>query len=184
MESSSSEWYKNIRDFFTSYDRDTPQYYRGLWRKTFDTEAYRELFEEKVEQSVKWEVGMTEDQVLNRTLSKSYLTPKFLSGRDREEFIQGMKERMRAPGVKWVDQEVRRFSCSLVPPLGFARCLILMSERNIQVRVLHRRGGRQEKGMNRPYESSAMQNAGVSEATPDSHRSPHATSTDPRICSL
>lgn len=54
---------KKVTAFFEPYNQDTPQYFKGLWRKMFDTAAYKELFEAQVESKHPWSVGVTEDSV-------------------------------------------------------------------------------------------------------------------------
>lgn len=59
---------KKVTSFFEPYNQDTPQYFKGLWRKMFDTAAYKELFEAQVETKHPWSVGVTEDSVRSMTM--------------------------------------------------------------------------------------------------------------------
>jgi hypothetical protein len=54
-----------ILALYEQYDKDTPQYAKMLWRKMFDTPAYKELFEAQVETKHPWNLGMTEESVSN-----------------------------------------------------------------------------------------------------------------------
>ena len=103
---SASDWFGTLRTLYEPLDLGSPQYYRMLWRSMFDTAAYHELFEPKEETSVEWDLGMNEDQVVNRLLSKSYLTEAHLNGKRRTEFESELRRRIRAGNKTWVNQEV------------------------------------------------------------------------------
>lgn len=45
-------------------------------------------------------------QLVDRLLSKSYLTEAHLSGKDREDFIAKLREIIRQDDKEWVDKEV------------------------------------------------------------------------------
>jgi hypothetical protein len=63
LESDSPLYQRAIRDLYEPLDLGTPQYYKGLWRRCFDSIAYKELFEPPEESSSVWSLGITEDQV-------------------------------------------------------------------------------------------------------------------------
>jgi hypothetical protein len=68
LECEATQWNKDLRQYYQAHDRGTPQFYKGWWRRGFETEAYKELFQPQEEKTVSWEVGMTEDQVSSRDM--------------------------------------------------------------------------------------------------------------------
>lgn len=63
LESSSAKLQTDLRALYEPYDLGSPQYYKMLWRKGFEVEAYKELFEPPAESHTEWAWGMTEDSV-------------------------------------------------------------------------------------------------------------------------
>lgn len=72
-----------------------------------DTPAFTELFEPLEETKFTWSSPVTEDGVVDRILSKSYLTEAHLNGERRVEFIKKLHEIIRSGDKEWVDKEVR-----------------------------------------------------------------------------
>ncbi|WVF66620.1 hypothetical protein IAT40_001360 [Kwoniella sp. CBS 6097] len=107
LESFQPQWQADIRKAYQPYDLGSPQYYKGWWRKMFDTEAYKELFEKKEEVSFDWDVGMNEDQVIDRIFSKSYLTSAHLPADKRTELEAEIRRIVQRGdgGHQWVDKE-------------------------------------------------------------------------------
>ncbi|TXT10672.1 hypothetical protein VHUM_02177 [Vanrija humicola] len=98
------------REFYQPYDLGTPQYYRMRWRAMADTPAFTELFEPLEETKFTWTSPVTEDGVVDRVLSKSYLTEAHLKGERRTEFIERLREIIRNGDKEWVDKENGVFS--------------------------------------------------------------------------
>ncbi|WWD06257.1 hypothetical protein V865_004344 [Kwoniella europaea PYCC6329] len=105
LESPIPKWQGQVRESYEKYDLGSPQYYKGWWRKMFDTQAYEELFEEKEEWSTKWMKGITEDELIDRLFSKSYLTSAHLSPTDREKLENHLRGIMKNAKHEWVDEE-------------------------------------------------------------------------------
>jgi hypothetical protein len=63
LESSSAKHQQDLRALYEPHDLGSPQYYKMLWRKGFEVEAYKELFEPPAESQSEWARGMTEDSV-------------------------------------------------------------------------------------------------------------------------
>jgi hypothetical protein len=63
LEDKQADFPLKVTSFFEPYNLGTPQYFKGLWRKMFDTAAYNELFDTQVETKHPWSVGVTEDSV-------------------------------------------------------------------------------------------------------------------------
>ncbi|WVQ94246.1 hypothetical protein IAU59_001324 [Kwoniella sp. CBS 9459] len=107
LEAFQPQWQADIRKAYQPYDLGSPQYYKGWWRKMFDTEAYKTLFEVKEEVGFKWDVGMNEDQVIDRIFSKSYLTSAHLPAEKRTELEAEIRRIVQQGegGHEWVDKE-------------------------------------------------------------------------------
>lgn len=105
LEANDPQWQAELREAYQRYDLGSPQYYKGLWRKMFETPAYKELFDSSEQHTVPWYVGITEDGILDRLLSKSYLTEQHLNGERREEFIKKIRGIVRQATHEWIDKE-------------------------------------------------------------------------------
>ncbi|WVW81347.1 hypothetical protein I302_103338 [Kwoniella bestiolae CBS 10118] len=105
LESRQPHWQGEIRDSYEPYDLGSPQYYKGLWRKMFETQAYMELFEEKEEWITTWGTGISEDELIDRLFSKSYLTSAHLSPADREKLETQIRGIVRDAQHDWVDKD-------------------------------------------------------------------------------
>lgn len=68
LERRGTPWYDFIKPVYAEHDLGTPQYYKGLWKEGYDTEAYKQLFEPPVHEQDTWSLGMTE-QAVSYTLS-------------------------------------------------------------------------------------------------------------------
>lgn len=76
----------------------------------FETPAYKELFDSSEEHTIPWSVGITEDGMLDRLFSKSYLTEQHLNGERREEFIRKIRDIVRQAPYEWIDKEVSLYT--------------------------------------------------------------------------
>lgn len=95
----------SVQALFERHDRGTPQYARMWWRKMFDTAAYKELFETQEETKHPWSVGMTEQQLVDRVFSKSYLTEQYLNGDARVQFEKDLRGLIHDKEKVWIDKE-------------------------------------------------------------------------------
>jgi len=68
-----AEWVAKIRDLIEMHERGTPQFRHMLWRKTFDIQAYQNLFQSPEEKTWEYSLEATEQSVVDRALSKSYI---------------------------------------------------------------------------------------------------------------
>ncbi|OWZ60013.1 hypothetical protein C356_00426 [Cryptococcus neoformans c45] len=109
LEANDPQWQADLREAYQGYDLGSPQYYKGLWRKMFETPAYKELFGPSEEHTIPWSVGITESGVLDRLFSKSYLTEQHLNGERREEFIDKVKGIVSQAPHEWIDKEKGTF---------------------------------------------------------------------------
>lgn len=99
-----AKWVSSIRDLYEAYENDTPQFRLNKWEAAFRTASYKTQFQPEERFSTEWVVPTTVDGVLDRMLSKSYVS---VLGDGEKEVL---KERAadvlrRGEGVKWVDVE-------------------------------------------------------------------------------
>jgi len=107
LEANTDEWHQSLRDLYQPLDLGSPQYYRGLWRKMFDTQAYKTLFDPVEEDHFPWDMPCTEDQLVERLFTKSYLTEAHLNGEKREQFERELRKTVREGNKEWIDEKVR-----------------------------------------------------------------------------
>ncbi|KZT52479.1 S-adenosyl-L-methionine-dependent methyltransferase [Calocera cornea HHB12733] len=97
-------WVAQLRDTYEPFELGTPQFRLGLWRTTFEAEAYARWFAKEREDEVEHIVPTTREGVVNRVFSKSYMTA--LQGREREEITRRIEEVVdRGEGRKWIDEK-------------------------------------------------------------------------------
>jgi hypothetical protein len=91
-----------------AFERGTPQYRLGLWRKTFQTESYVKYFEPPEEMIFKHIVTGSLTGVLDRVYSKSFIA---INSKETKEQIgkevKGIVE--RGDDKVWLDQEQGTF---------------------------------------------------------------------------
>ncbi|KAJ6547588.1 S-adenosyl-L-methionine-dependent methyltransferase [Mycena capillaripes] len=68
-----ANWVAQVRDRIERYEQGSPQYRLGLWRQAFDTPAYQKAFEPPQKQTWSAPLPATQDIVLDRACSKSYM---------------------------------------------------------------------------------------------------------------
>ncbi|KZO95737.1 S-adenosyl-L-methionine-dependent methyltransferase [Calocera viscosa TUFC12733] len=99
-----SPWVASLRDTYEPYEQGTPQFRLGLWRATFQSEAYKKYFEPEKEDEVEHIVPTTREGVVNRVFSKSYMTA--LKGEEREEVRRKLEAIAdKGEGRKWIDEK-------------------------------------------------------------------------------
>lgn len=103
LESGEEGWHKRLREVYQPHDLGSPQYYRKLWRAMFDTKAYKELYSPAEETSFPWEMGMNEDQVVDRVMSKSYMT---MLGDKKEAVEKQIRQVIQEGDKEWIDKDV------------------------------------------------------------------------------
>ncbi|KAJ7109424.1 S-adenosyl-L-methionine-dependent methyltransferase [Mycena epipterygia] len=70
----SAKWVAQVRDRIEAHEQNAPQYRLGLWRQAFDTPAYQKVFEPPQEQTWSIPLPATQEIVIDRACSKSYIT--------------------------------------------------------------------------------------------------------------
>jgi len=98
-----ARWVEEIRDAYEQFEGGTPQYRLGLWRRTFETDGYKANFKPPMEQSWKRSIEATEESVISRVLTKSYIAT--LSDEDKEILVAGLQEILqKGEGRVWVGE--------------------------------------------------------------------------------
>jgi hypothetical protein len=67
-------WVAQLRDRIETHEQGTPQFRLGLWRQTWDTPSYKTNFQRPEENTWSYNLPGTLDIVIDRALSKSYIT--------------------------------------------------------------------------------------------------------------
>ncbi|KLT44996.1 S-adenosyl-L-methionine-dependent methyltransferase [Cutaneotrichosporon oleaginosum] len=101
LESDADAFHRDLRAAYQAHDLGSPQYYRGLWRQMFETPAYHDLFASKEEHRFAWDVGIDEDAVVARIMSKSYMT---MLGDKHDEVVAQLRRIIRQSDKEWIDQ--------------------------------------------------------------------------------
>lgn len=98
-----ARWVLQLRDVYEAHEKGTPQYRLGLWRQTFDTEGYKANFSAPEENSVKRYIEGSEQSVIDRVLSKSYIT--MLNDSDKADVVQKVRAIIEKGEDKvWIDE--------------------------------------------------------------------------------
>ncbi|RXK34966.1 hypothetical protein M231_07780 [Tremella mesenterica] len=109
IESNELGWFRSLRELYEPLDLGSPQYYRGLWRQTFEAETYKNGLQPPEMGTSEWEMVMDEDMLVQRLFSKSYLTEKHLNGQRRIDFEKELRRLIREGDKQWVDKEKGTF---------------------------------------------------------------------------
>src|SRR6267154_6869979 len=67
-------WVAQLRDRIEAHEKGTPQFRLGLWRQTFSTPEYASSFYPREEKEWGYHLLASEQIVMDRALSKSYIT--------------------------------------------------------------------------------------------------------------
>lgn len=63
LESEQVEWQRQVRELYQPFDKGTPQYWKGLWKEGFKTEAFKQNFEAPEDQQVSWYRAVDDQKV-------------------------------------------------------------------------------------------------------------------------
>ncbi|GAA5962920.1 hypothetical protein JCM3765_005920 [Sporobolomyces pararoseus] len=104
FEDRSIPWVAQLRDAYEQHEAGTPQARLGWWKSIFDTEFYKETYEPAQLETFHRELPSSEQGVVDRILSKSYITA--LSQEDQEKVANDMREIVRrGEGKQWIDEK-------------------------------------------------------------------------------
>lgn len=97
-------WVAQLRDVYEQHENGTPQFRLNLWRATFSTDSYKELFVPPEETVWEYTLEGTRDIVVDRVCSKSYIAvlPPDAKEKVRKE-VGAIVD--RGDGLKWIDAE-------------------------------------------------------------------------------
>jgi len=99
-----AQWVAQLRDRIEHHEQGTPQFRLNLWRATFSTPSYEKYFQPPTEESWVYALPGTRDIVVNRALSKSYIT--VLPPDEKEQLVKDLDAILeRKDGLKWMDAE-------------------------------------------------------------------------------
>lgn len=103
-DSSSTPWVAQLRGTYEKHEKGAPQFHRLLWRAAFDTAGYKTNFSPPQTLEFPRNLEATEDSVINRVLSKSYIT--MLSEEERAGLVKQLKEIVeKGEGKKWIKED-------------------------------------------------------------------------------
>lgn len=103
-----AKWTAQLRDVYEKHEKGTPQFRLGLWRATFDTAGYKEGFEPPEESVFTYSLLGTEDIVINRVLSKSYIA--ILPEDEKAKVIEDSKAVLaKGDELVWTNKEKGEF---------------------------------------------------------------------------
>lgn len=98
-----------ISDAYEPFEDNTPQYRRGLWRAALETTARKTLFEpNEIERHVERSIPTSEQGVVDRVLSKSYINALDAERQSQVE-ADVRKVIQRGDGIEWIDEAKGEF---------------------------------------------------------------------------
>ncbi|KAK6355539.1 hypothetical protein TWF696_004638 [Orbilia brochopaga] len=97
-------WVPHVRDAYEAHEQGTPQYRLGLWKAIFEMDEFRENFGRDYEYvEVKWTLPTSADGVVERVMSKSYITA--LGETDRAAVERRVRDVLTREEKVWVDEK-------------------------------------------------------------------------------
>ncbi|KAF7778688.1 hypothetical protein Agabi119p4_3033 [Agaricus bisporus var. burnettii] len=98
-----ARWVAQVRETIEQHEENSPQFRLFLWRQTFDTPSYKNFFE--IPEEFVWSYSLigTEDIVVDRACSKSYIA--ILPPDEKEEVCRKLRGIVKAGEDKeWIDE--------------------------------------------------------------------------------
>lgn len=97
-----------VRETIEQHEANSPQFRHFFWRQTFDTSSYKKFFEPPEEFIWSYSLTATEDIVVDRASSKSYIA--ILPPDQKEEVRQKLREIIkRGEDKEWIDKSSGTF---------------------------------------------------------------------------
>ncbi|KAJ2920659.1 hypothetical protein H1R20_g16436, partial [Candolleomyces eurysporus] len=101
-------WSAQVRDLIEQHEQGTPQFRLDLWRRYFERPTYKEHFLAPEEKQWSYHLEATEDIVVDRASSKSYIT--VLEPEEKAKVQAGIREIVRrGDDLEWIDKENGKF---------------------------------------------------------------------------
>ncbi|KAF5357964.1 hypothetical protein D9756_001532 [Leucocoprinus leucothites] len=103
-----ARWVAGVRNTIEAHEQGSPQFRLFLWKQTFDTPSYKKFFEQPEEFIWSYSLVGTEQIVVDRACSKSYIA--ILPPDQKEEVCQKLRELVRKGEDKeWIDEAAGTF---------------------------------------------------------------------------
>jgi len=105
-DSEASPWVGHLRDAYEKFEQGTPQCRHGWWKAIFDLPEFHGAFgtrEDVILKTYKRNLPTTEDLVVDRVLSKSYITD--LDDEGRHEVEVAVRQIIKQGQKVWIDEE-------------------------------------------------------------------------------
>ena len=98
-----ARWVGQIRDAYEAYEQGMPQYRLGWWRQLFETAEYKDNFEPAQQFDFLTERETSEQGVVDRVLSKSYITAQ--SQETQAQIAENVKKILKdGLDKQWIDE--------------------------------------------------------------------------------
>ncbi|GAA5942171.1 class I SAM-dependent methyltransferase [Sporobolomyces koalae] len=108
FEDRSVPWVAQLRDAYEQHEAGTPQARLGWWKSVFDTQFYQDTYEPPQIEKYHRELPTTEQGVVDRILSKSYITA--LDEAEQDRIAHEMRQIVqRGQGKQWIEKEQGTF---------------------------------------------------------------------------
>ncbi|KAH8116974.1 S-adenosyl-L-methionine-dependent methyltransferase [Phellopilus nigrolimitatus] len=99
-----ARWVAELRDIYEKFEKGTPQFRLGLWRKVFDVPSYAKFFKPHEETVLSHTIPATVDSVADRVFSKSYIA--VLPDEEKQKVRQDVKAIVEKGEDKvWINEE-------------------------------------------------------------------------------
>ncbi|KAK6527600.1 hypothetical protein TWF694_004584 [Orbilia ellipsospora] len=96
-------WVPKIRDAYEAHEVGTPQYRHMWWKKIFELPEFEQFFDKEYQfEEVKRVLPTTVDGVVERVLSKSYITA--LSANDKQAVEEKVRDVVENEKKVWIDE--------------------------------------------------------------------------------
>jgi len=97
-------WVAELRNRVEAYEKGSPQFRLGLWRKFFEVPSYGQLFQDHTEEKWTYALLGSEDIVVNRACTKSYIA--VLDDEEKAKVVEDVRGIVkRGDGLVWTDEE-------------------------------------------------------------------------------
>ncbi|KAG7452431.1 S-adenosyl-L-methionine-dependent methyltransferase [Guyanagaster necrorhizus] len=103
-----ARWVAQLRNQIEQHEAGTPQFRLGLWRKTFDTDSYKKVFQPPVEKTWAYTLPCNVSLAVDRANSKSYI--QTLPDDVRSKVLDDVKAIVeRGDDKVWIDESQGTF---------------------------------------------------------------------------
>lgn len=101
-------WVAQLRERIERHEQGTPQFRLDLWRQAFSTPSYLQNFEAPEEKVWEYHIATTEQNAIDRALSKSYIS--VLPPKEKEKVVSDLETILaRGDDRVWMDKSQGTF---------------------------------------------------------------------------